>query len=147
MGNTLRKISLRMKLKDFINKKVEDEILDGLGEITQISSGIVSLILWFDEKDKDINLKETIESIGDAHHWKTNIVAKSKIKESDFVWFDMRSYNDEHEIPNNWRFQYKYGAPSQIIDGLKTFSDAITFFKNKPPKERKIERKQKRNDL
>jgi len=147
MGNTLRKISLRMKLKDFINKKVEDEILDGLGEITQISSGIVSLILWFDEKDKDINLKETIESIGDAHHWKTNIVAKSKIKESDFVWFDMRSYNDEHEIPNNWRFQYKYGAPSQIKDGLKTFSDAITFFKNKPAKERKIERKQKRNDL
>ncbi len=147
MGNTLRKISLRMKLKDFIDKKVEDEILDGLGEITQISSGIVSLILWFDEKDKDINLKETIESIGDAHHWKTNIVAKSKIKESDFVWFDMRSYNDEHAIPQNFRFQYKYGTSSQIVDGLKTFSDAITFFKNKPPKERKIERKQKRNDL
>jgi hypothetical protein len=133
MQNSLRKISLRMKLNDFINKKVEDDILKGLAEITQISHGIVSLILWFDEKDSDINLKETI-------------VAKSKIKESDFVWFDMRSYNDEHEIPNNWRFQYKYGAPSQIIDGLKTFSDAITFFKNKPAKENKIERKQKRND-
>ena len=37
MDNNLRKISLRMKLKDFINKKVEDEILHGLGEITQIS--------------------------------------------------------------------------------------------------------------
>jgi hypothetical protein len=134
MQNSLRKISLRMKLNDFINKKVEDDILKGLAEITQISNGIVSLILWFDEKDSDINLKETI-------------VAKSKIKESDFVWFDMRSYNDEHEIPNNWRFQYKYGAPSQIIDGLKTFSDAITFFKNKPAKENKIERKQKRNDI
>ena len=45
MENTLRKIRLRMKLKDFINKKVENEILHGLGEITQISNGIVSLIL------------------------------------------------------------------------------------------------------
>jgi|TARA_B100000959_G_C14930681_1_gene603513 hypothetical protein len=147
MQNSLRKISLRMKLNDFINKKVEDDILKGLAEITQISNGIVSLILWFDEKDSDINLKETIESIGDAHHWKTNIVAKSKIKESDFVWFDMRSYDDEYEIPQNFRFQYKYGTPSQIVNGLKTFSDAITFFKNKPAKENKIERKQKRNDI
>ena len=147
MENTLRKISLRMKLKDFINKKVENEILHGLGEITQISNGIVSLILWFDEKDSDINLKEAVESIGDAHHWKTTIVAKSKIKESDFVWFDMRSYIDENAIPQNFRFQYKYATPSQIIDGLKTFSDAITFFKNKPPKEKKMERKQKRNDI
>ena len=146
MQSSLRKISLRMKLNDFINKKVEDEILLGLAEIAKISNGIVSLILWFDEKDSDINLKETIESIGDAHHWKTTIVAKSKIKESDFVWFDMRSYNDEHEIQQNFRFQYKYGTPSQIVSGLKDFSDAITFFKNKPVKENKIERKQKRND-
>jgi len=131
------------------------QIIEVKNNITKL---IYSIKLRYQQKDGSYDipdkhlktvkdLKETIESIGDAHHWKTNIVAKSKIKESDFVWFDMRSYDDEYEIPQNFRFQYKYGTPSQIVNGLKTFSDAITFFKNKPAKENKIERKQKRNDI
>ena len=50
-------------------------------------------------------------------------------------------------LSNNFRFQYRYDVPSQIASGLNDFSDAIRFFKEKPPKEKKVERKQKRNDL
>ncbi len=145
--NTLGRVHVRMKLEDFTDKKVEEKILGGLENVQQISQGMVSLILWFDDEDSSINLKEVVDSMIDAHHWKTSIIPKSKIKESDFVWFDMRSWNDKNTIPDNFRFCYRYNNTSQIVDGLQTLSDAITFFKNKPPKEKKIERKQKRNDI
>ena len=143
----LGKVSIRMKLDDFTNKMVEDEILKELENIQKISNGIVSLILWFDDTEENFDLDKLLESMDKAHHWKTSIIAKSKIKQSDFIWFDMRSNSEIDTLSNNFRFQYRYDVPSQIAIGLNDFSEAIRFFKEKPPKEKKVERKQKRNDL
>jgi len=146
MNNMLGRVNIRMKLEDFLDKKVEDDILKGLAEISTISNGIISLILWFDDENSKVDLKKTIDSMQDAKHYKTSIIAKSKIKQRDFVWWDMRSSTEETTISNNYRFQYKYNSLSQIPIGLKVMGDAIKFFKNKPSKEKKVERKQKRND-
>lgn len=140
------KFSLRMKLEEFIKDDYENKILNKLEELQGNTSAIISLILWFDDDFKG-NLKEAVDSIQDAHHWNTKIIQKSTIKESDFVWWDMRSYNDLHAFKSNFRFQYQYINESQLLSGIEKFSEAITFFKNRPPKEKKIERKQKRNDI
>ena len=147
MSNTLGRVNIRMKLEDFLDKEVEDDILKGLAEISIISSGVISLILWFDDKNSKIDWKKMIDSMEDAKHYKTSIIAKSKIKQNDFVWFDMRSQSDEDSVPNNFRFIHRYSSISQIPTGLKYCADAINFFKNKPAKEKKVERKQKRNDV
>ena len=146
--NHLGKISIRMKLDDFTNEKVEKEILQELENIQKISNGIVELRLWFDDKkDNSFDLGKILESMEEAHHWKTSIKAVSKMKSSDYVWFDVRCVEDLNALNGNFRFQYRYHEPSQIATGLSKFSEAIRFFKDKPPKEKKVERKQKRNDL
>jgi len=146
--NHLGKISIRMKLDDFTNEKVEKEILQELENIQKISNGIVELLLWFDDKkDNSFDLGKILESMEEAHHWKTSIKAVSKMKSSDYVWFDVRCVEDLNLLNGNFRFQYRYHEPSQIATGLSKFSEAIRFFKDKPPKEKKVERKQKRNDL
>ena len=146
--NHLGKISIRMKLDDFTNEKVEKEILQELENIQKISNGIVELRLWFDDKkDNSFDLGKILESMEEAHHWKTSIKAVSKMKSSDYVWFDVRCVEDLNLLNGNFRFQYRYHEPSQIATGLSKFSEAIRFFKDKPPKEKKVERKQKRNDL
>tara|TARA_R100000027_G_scaffold66864_1_gene63762 strand:- start:292 stop:735 length:444 start_codon:yes stop_codon:yes gene_type:complete len=146
--NHLGKISIRMKLDDFTNEKVEKEILQELENIQKISNGIVELLLWFDDKkDNSFDLGKILESMEEAHHWKTSIKAVSKMKSSDYVWFDVRCVEDLNALNGNFRFQYRYHEPSQIATGLSKFSEAIRFFKDKPPKEKKVERKQKRNDL
>ncbi|MAG49085.1 hypothetical protein CMO86_05295 [Candidatus Woesearchaeota archaeon] len=146
--NHLGKISIRMKLDDFTNEKVEKEILQELENIQKISNGIVELLLWFDDKkDNSFDLGKILESMEEAHHWKTSIKAVSKMKSSDYVWFDVRCVEDLNVLNGNFRFQYRYHEPSQIATGLSKFSEAIRFFKDKPPKEKKVERKQKRNDL
>ena len=142
----ISRFSLRMKLDDFINDECEKKVLSILEKLQGNASAIISLILWFDDDFKG-NLKEAIKSIEGAHHWKTNIVQKSNISPNDFVWWDIRSYNDCDAFKSNWRFRYLYNNESQLLTGVKEFSKAITFFRNKPAKERKIERKQKRNDL
>jgi hypothetical protein len=147
MNNMLGRVNIRMKLEDFLDKKVEDDILKGLAEISTISNGIISLILWFDDENSEIDWKTMIDSMKDAKHYKTSILAKSKIKQSDFVWFDMRASTDVESVSNNYRFQYRYNSLSQIPAGLRVMGDALEFFKNKPPKEKKVERKQKRNDV
>lgn len=137
-----------MKLDDFTNEKVEKEILQELENIQKISNGIVELLLWFDDKkDNSFDLGKILESMEEAHHWKTSIKAVSKMKSSDYVWFDVRCVEDLNLLNGNFRFQYRYHKPSQIATGLSKFSEAIRFFKDKPPKEKKVERKQKRNDL
>jgi len=146
--NHLGKISIRMKLDDFTNEKVEKEILLELENIQRISNGIVSLQLWFDDTEENkVDLDKLLKTMDEAHHWKTSIKAISKIRESNYVWFDMRSVEDLDMLNGNFRFQYRYNEPSQIPSGLSKFSEAIRFFKDKPHKEKKIERKQKRNDL
>ena len=137
-----------MKLDDFTNEKVEKEILQELENIQKISNGIVEVLLWFDDKkDNSFDLGKILESMEEAHHWKTSIKAVSKMKSSDYVWFDVRCVEDLNVLNGNFRFQYRYHEPSQIATGLSKFSEAIRFFKDKPPKEKKVERKQKRNDL
>jgi len=146
--NHLGKISIRMKLDDFTNEQVEKEILRELENIQKISSGVVELQLWFDDaKDNSFDLGKILESMNEAHHWKTSIKAISKMKDSDYAWFDIRCVEDLNTLNGNFRFQYRYHEPSQIATGLSKFSEAIKFFKEKPPKEKKVERKQKRNDL
>jgi len=146
--NHLGKISIRMKLDDFTNEQVEKEILRELENIQKISNGIVALQLWFDDtKDDNFDLGKILESMDEAHHWKTSIKAISKMKDSDYAWFDIRCVEDLNTLNGNFRFQYRYHEPSQIATGLSKFSEAIKFFKEKPPKEKKVERKQKRNDL
>lgn len=143
------KYSLRIKLDDFIKKDCEDKILSILEKLQSSTPAIVSLILWMDD-DFVGNLKEVIDSIQGARHSKTNIIQKSTIKESDFIWWDIRSRNELDAFKSTFRFQYQYSNESQLLDGVKEFSDAIKFFGNKPPKEKKtgsMVRKQKRNDL
>ena len=143
----LGKVSLRMRLEHFLDKDDKKGILKALEDLNHLGTNMISLILWFDEDNTKINLKDAIASIEDGHHWKTTIVSKKSINPNDFVWFDMRCHNDKDVIPSNCRFQYNYGDTNQIVSGISKFSDAITFFNNQPPKEKKVERKQKRNDL
>ena len=74
----LGKVSLRMRLEHFLDKDDKKGILKALEDLNHLGTNMISLILWFDEENTEINLKDAVASIKDGHHWKTTIVLKSQ---------------------------------------------------------------------
>ena len=136
----LSKVSLRLKLSDFINTDIEQEVMNKINEVHNKLSCAILLFLWFEEDDlvgKD--LKEFLMRWEDKLSFKTVIKQGHEIKFNDFIWFDIVPVSTPSITYK--RFEYKYIKYDKILDGLKEFYNVTKFTTSEKPIKR-----QKRND-
>ena len=136
----ISKVSLRLKLSDFINTDIEQEVMNKINEAHNELQIVVLLYLWFEEGEiVNKDLKEFLIKWEDKLSFKTVIKQGHEIKFSDFVWFDIVPVSAPTTTYK--RFEYKYTKYDKILDGLKEFYNVITFTTSEKPIKR-----QKRND-
>ena len=136
----LSKISLRLKLTDFINTDIEQTVMDMINEVHNKLNCAILLFLWFEENDltgKD--LKEFLMRWEDKLSFKTVIKQGHELKFNDFIWFDIVPVSTPSISYK--RFTYSYIDSNKILNGLKQFYDITKFTTSEKPIKR-----QKRND-
>ena len=134
------KLSLRLKLTDFINTEIESEIMEKINNTHNKLRIAVMLYLWFDEGEiNSKDLKEFLIRWEDKLSFKTIVTQGSEIKSNDFIWFDI--IPDEKSYFKNKRFQFTYSFKENILNGLQEFYEVAKFTTSEKPS-----KKQKRND-
>ena len=136
----LSKVSLRLKLSDFINTDMEDAVMNRINHIHSELHVTVLLYLWFGEDEiSGTDLKDFLMKWEDKLSFKTIVKQGSSIRMSDFIWFDIvpsgTSYNSRK------RFQFGYTKKEHILRGLDDFYNVAKFTTSEKPV-----KKQKRND-
>jgi len=136
----MSRVSLRLKLSDFINSDIEKVVMDKVNDIHNDLNITVLLYLWFDEDEiNSTNLKKFLMSWEDKLSFRTIVKQGCKLSADQFVWFDIIPTNVASNLRN--RFQYSYSESNKILDGLDEFYNITKFtISDKPTK------RQKRND-
>jgi hypothetical protein len=136
----MSRVSLRLKLSDFINSDIEKVVMDKVNDIHNDLNITVLLYLWFEEDEiNSKNLKKFLMSWEDKLSFRTIVKQGCKLSADQFVWFDVIPTNVTSNLRN--RFQYCYSKPNKILDGLDEFYNITKFtISDKPTK------RQKRND-
>jgi len=136
----LSKISLRLKLSDFINTDIEQEVMENINVVHTELHITVLLYLWFEEDEiSSKDLKKFLMKWEDKLSFKTVVKRGHDISFSEFVWFDIVPVNIPHS-PRN-RFRYQYVDCNKVLDGLQEFYNVTKFTTSDKP-----EKRQKRND-
>ena len=137
----LSKISLRLKLSDFINTDIEETVMNKINQIHSELHVIVSLYLWFEEDEiTSKDLKDFLMRWEDKLTFKTVVKQGHKLQVNDYIFFDIIPINvSDSDISK--RFTYKYKDVNMILNGLKEFYNVTKFTTSEKPIKR-----QKRND-
>ena len=136
----LPKVSLRLKLSDFINTDIEQEVMKKINNVHDELHITVLLYLWFEESEiNSKDLKEFLMKWEDTLSFKTVVKRGHDISFSEFIWFDIVPVNIPTSSRN--RFRYQYVSYNKILDGLQEFYNVTKFTTSEKPTKR-----QKRND-
>ena len=136
----LSKVSLRLKLSDFINTDIEEKVMNIINHAHNELSIVVLLYLWFEDGEiVNKDLKEFLIKWEDKLSFKTVIKQGHEIKFNDFIWFDIVPVSTPSITYK--RFEYKYAEYNKILDGLREFYKVTKFTTSEKPVKR-----QKRND-
>ena len=134
------KLSLRLKLTDFINTEIESKVMEKINDIHNELHIAVLLNLWFEDGEiKNKDLKEFLMRWEDKLSFKTIVKQGSNIKTNDFIWFDIIPSGLPYT--SNKRFQFTYSNTNSILNGLEEFYNVGKFTTSEKPI-----KKQKRND-
>ena len=137
----LSKISLRLKLSDFINSDIEEAVMNIVNHAHTELSVTVLLYLWFEEGEvSNKDLKDFLMRWEDKLTFKTVVKQGHQLQINDYIFFDIIPTN----IPDSdisKRFTYKYKDVNMILNGLKEFYNVTKFTTSDKPMKR-----QKRND-
>ena len=137
----LSKVSLRLKLSDFINTDIEEKVMNIINHAHNELSVVVLLYLWFEESEivsKD--LKKSLIKWEDKLSFKTIIKQGHQLQLNDYIFFDIKPTNvSDSDISK--RFTYNYTDANKVLDGLKEFYKFTKFTTSDKPVKR-----QKRND-
>ena len=136
----IAKLSLRLKLTDFINTEIESKVMEKINDIHNELHIAVLLNLWFEDGEiKNKDLKEFLIRWEDKLSFKTIVKQGSNIKTNDFIWFDIIPSGLHYT--SNKRFQFTYSNTNSILNGLEEFYNVAKFTTSEKPI-----KKQKRND-
>ena len=134
------KVSLRLKLSDFINSDIEEEVMKKINTVHSKLHTTVLLYLWFEEDEiNSKDLKEFLMRWEDKLTFKTVVKQGFYINTSEFIWFDVIPINTPSS-PHK-RFEYHYRESNKILDGLQEFYNVAKLTTSEKPAKR-----QKRND-
>jgi len=137
----LSKISLRLKLSDFINSDIEEAVMNKVNNIHSELHVSVLLYLWFKEDEiTGTDLKEFLMRWEDKLTFKTIVKQTHKLHTKDFIFFDIIPMQvSDSDISK--RFSYRYMNSNKLLDGLQEFYNVTKFTTSEKPIKR-----QKRND-
>jgi hypothetical protein len=139
--------ALRLKLSDFINTEYESLVIDRINEANKTHT--FKLQLWYDEGEvTSKDLKLFMKKYESLLHYKTTIRPNRDVDRSQFTWYDIIHQEDtEQGYPFRFRFVGDEDRLTCIFKGLKQFEDCLEFItSDKPSRQEKPRRKQKRND-
>ena len=137
----LSKVSLRLKLSDFINTDIEEEVMNKVNHAHTELNVTVILYLWFEEGDvSNKELKDFLMRWENKLSFKTIVKQGHQLHINEYIFFDI--------IPDtvlksniSKRFSYGYMTSDKILDGLRQFYNVTKFTTTDKPY-----KKQKRND-
>ena len=87
------KVNLRMNLSHFLNKAIEESVIDKLESIHK-DNITYYLTLWYEDGSvKPDGIKNFLIKYENRLHFKTNIKVGNQLKTNDFVWFDKFSFS------------------------------------------------------
>ena len=137
----LSKVSLRLKLSDFIDTDIEEEVINKINQTNYDLNIVILLYLWYDEGEIDSKtLKKFLMRWENVLQFKTVIKQGSKMRPNEFVFWDIKPESTEL---NKWsRFSCSYYDKKNILKGLDKFYEYTKFIAT----ETKPVKKQKRND-
>ena len=140
--------TLRLKLSDIFNSPLEELVIEKINEANVHHS--FKLQLWYNEDDltpKDLKL--FLEKYESLLKYKTTIKPNNKPNRAEFTWYNI-IHEDDFNDKYPYRFQYKHSYEDKVvgvIHGLEQFKKTLNFVtSDKPSKQEKPKRKQKRND-
>ena len=137
----LSKVSLRLKLSDYINTDIEEKVMNIVNHAHTELNVTVLLYLWFEEGElSNKDLKEFLMRWEDKLSFKTVVKQGHQLQINDYIFFDIIPTN----VPDGdiyKRFTYKYKGANMILNGLKEFYNVTKFTTSDKPMKR-----QKRND-
>ena len=137
----LSKVSLRLKLSDYINTDIEEKVMNIVNHAHTELNVTVLLYLWFEEGEvTNKDLKEFLMRWEDKLTFKTVVKQGHKLQVNDYIFFDIIPINvSDRDISK--RFTSKYKDVNMILNGLKEFYNVTKFTTSEKPIKR-----QKRND-
>ena len=136
----LSKISLRVKLSDFINTDIEQEVMNKINDAHTEFRVTVLLYLWFEEGElSNKDLKDFLMRWEDKLTFKTVVKQGHKLMLNDYIFFDIIPVGISDNVSK--RFSYNYINTDKILDGLQEFYNVVKFTTSDKPAKR-----QKRND-
>ena len=140
--------TLRIKLSDFINDPLESLVIDKIHEVYKVHT--FKLQLWYDEGEVSASgLKSFIKKYESILHYKTTIRPNRDNDHAQFTWYNI-IHNDDKDPKYPCRFQYMHESgwkAGGVLNGLGQFKETLKFVtSDKPSKQEKPRRKQKRND-
>ena len=140
--------TLRIKLSDFIETPLEEMVIDSINAANVHHT--FKLQLWYGEGEITAkNLKKFLEKYESLLHYKTTIRVGSEANRAEFTWYNI-IHEDDFNDKYPYRFQYKHSYEDKVvgvIHGLEQFKKTFNFVtSDKPSKQEKPKRKQKRND-
>jgi len=140
--------TLRVKLSDFINSPLESKVIDKINDANVHHN--FKLQLWYDEGEvKAKDLKSFMEKYESLLHYKTTIKPNNEPNRAEFTWYNL-IHEDDFDDKYPYRFQYNHYCEDKVVGiilGLEQFKKTLKFItSDKPPKQEKPRRKQKRND-
>ena len=137
----LSKVSLRLKLSDYINTDIEEKVMNIVNHAHTELNVTVLLYLWFEEGElSNKDLKEFLMRWEDKLSFKTVVKQGHQLQINDYIFFDIIPINvSDSDISK--RFTYKYKDVNMILNGLKEFYNVTKFTTSEKPIKR-----QKRND-
>ena len=136
----LSKCSLRLKLSDFINTDIEQEVMDKINDTHAKLSVTVLLYLWYEEDEiSNKDLKDFLMRWEDKLTFKTVVKQGHQLQVNEYIFFDILPVGTPDNISK--RFSYNYINTDKILDGLQEFYNVVKFTTSEKPTKR-----QKRND-
>ena len=136
----LSKISLRLKLSDFMNADIEETVMNKINQIHSELHVTVLLYLWFEEDEiTSKNLKDFLMRWEDKLTFKTVVKQGHQLQFNDYIFFDIIPVGISDNVSK--RFSYNYINTDKILDGLQEFYNVVKFTTSDKPTKR-----QKRND-
>ncbi len=136
----LSKVSLRLKLSDFINTDIEEKVMNIVNHAHTELSVTILLYLWFEEDEiSNKDLKDFLMRWEDKLTFKTVVKQGHQLQLNDYIFFDIKPTNvSDSDISK--RFTYNYTDANKVLDGLKEFYKVTKFTTSEKPVKR-----QKRN--
>ena len=134
------KVSLRLKLSDFINTDIEQEVMDKINDTHAKLSVTVLLYLWYEEDEiSNKDLKDFLMRWEDKLTFKTVVKQGHQLQVNEYIFFDILPVGTPDIVTK--RFTYKYINTDKILDSLQEFYNVVKFTTSDKPV-----KKQKRND-